>query len=53
MAPPKPFMVNCPLLAYELTPGSVIALPSSWSGTWDIRHTFRAFCVRSTPAPPA
>jgi uncharacterized cupin superfamily protein len=37
----------------ELTPGSVIALPSGWSGTWDIRHTLRAFCVRSTPAAPA
>ena len=36
---------------HELTPGSVIALPSGWSGTWDIRRTFRAFCVRSTPAP--
>ena len=37
----------------ELTPGSVIALPSGWSGAWDIRSTLRAFCVRSTPAPPA
>jgi uncharacterized cupin superfamily protein len=37
----------------EFTPGGVIALPSSWSGTWDIRRPFRAFCVRSTPAPPA
>jgi uncharacterized cupin superfamily protein len=36
---------------HELTPGSVIALPSGWSGTWEIRRTFRAFCVRSTPAP--
>jgi uncharacterized cupin superfamily protein len=36
----------------ELTPGSVIALPSGWSGSWDIRRTLRAFCVRSTPAPP-
>ena len=34
----------------ELTPGGVIALPSGWSGTWDIRSTFRAFCVR-TSAP--
>jgi uncharacterized cupin superfamily protein len=37
---------------HELTPGSVIALPSGWSGTWDIRRRFRALCVRSTPAPP-
>jgi uncharacterized cupin superfamily protein len=36
-----------------LTPGSVIALPGGWSGTWDIRSTLRVFCVRSTPAPPA
>jgi uncharacterized cupin superfamily protein len=36
---------------HALTPGSVIALPSGWSGAWDIRRTFRAFCVRSTPAP--
>jgi uncharacterized cupin superfamily protein len=38
---------------HEFTPGSVIALPGGWSGRWDIRHPFRAFCVRSTPAPPA
>jgi uncharacterized cupin superfamily protein len=38
---------------HELTPGGVIALPSGWSGSWDIRRPFRAFCVRSTPAPPA
>jgi uncharacterized cupin superfamily protein len=38
---------------HELTPGSVVALPSRWSGTWDIRHAVRAFCVRTTPAPPA
>jgi uncharacterized cupin superfamily protein len=37
----------------ELSPGGVIALPSGWSGTWDIRRPLRAFCVRSTPAPPA
>jgi uncharacterized cupin superfamily protein len=37
----------------ELTPGSVIALPGGSSGTWDIRRTLRAFCVRSTPAAPA
>jgi uncharacterized cupin superfamily protein len=36
---------------HELTPGSVFALPSRWSGTWDIRRAIRAFCVRSTPAP--
>ena len=38
---------------HELTPGSVVALPAGWSGTWDIRRTVRAFCVRSSPAPPA
>jgi uncharacterized cupin superfamily protein len=38
---------------HELTPGSVVALPSRWSGTWDIRHAVRAFCVRATAAPPA
>jgi uncharacterized cupin superfamily protein len=37
----------------EFGPGSVIALPSGWSGGWDIRRPFRAFCVRSTPAPSA
>jgi uncharacterized cupin superfamily protein len=37
----------------EITPGSVIALPSGWSGAWDIRRTLRVFCVRSTPAAPA
>jgi uncharacterized cupin superfamily protein len=37
----------------ELAPGSVIALPSGWSGSWDIRHSWRALCVRSTPATPA
>ena len=37
----------------EVTPGSVIALPSGWSGTWDIRRRLRAFCVRSTPVRPA
>jgi uncharacterized cupin superfamily protein len=47
------FLVDHDGTRHELTPGSVIALPSRWSGTWDIRHTFRAFCVRSTPAPPA
>jgi uncharacterized cupin superfamily protein len=37
----------------ELAPGSVVALPSGWSGSWDIRRRLRLFCVRSTPAPPA
>src|ERR1700733_6150537 len=37
----------------ELSPGAVLALPSGWSGTWDIRRPPRAFCVRSTPARPA
>jgi uncharacterized cupin superfamily protein len=37
----------------EFAPGSVLALPSGWSGTWDIRRSLRAFCVRSTPAPSA
>jgi uncharacterized cupin superfamily protein len=47
------FLVDADGTRHELTPGSVIALPSGWSGTWDIRRTLRAFCVRSTPAPPA
>jgi uncharacterized cupin superfamily protein len=47
------FLVDADGTRRELTPGSVIALPSGWSGTWDIRSTLRAFCVRSTPAPPA
>ncbi|MGD0069548.1 MAG: cupin domain-containing protein [Streptosporangiaceae bacterium] len=38
---------------HEFSPGGVIALPGSWSGTWDIRRPLRAFCVRSTPAPQA
>ena len=38
---------------HELAPGGVLALPSGWSGTWDIRSPVRAFCVRSTPAPSA
>ena len=38
---------------HEVTPGSVLALPSGWSGTCDIRHAVRAFCVTATPAPPA
>jgi uncharacterized cupin superfamily protein len=47
------FLVDNDGTRHEFTPGAVIALPSSWSGTWDIRRTFRAFCVRATPAPPA
>jgi uncharacterized cupin superfamily protein len=47
------FLVGHDGARHELTPGSVIALPSGWSGTWDIRRSLRAFCVRSTPAPPA
>jgi len=43
------FLVDHDGTRHELTPGSVMALPSRWSGTWDIRHAFRAFCVRSTP----
>jgi uncharacterized cupin superfamily protein len=46
------FLVGNDGARHELTPGCVIALPGGWSGTWDIRHTLRAFCVRSTPAPP-
>lgn len=38
---------------HDFGPGSVIALPSGWSGGWDIRHRLRGFRVRSTPAPPA
>ena len=47
------FLVGSDGSRRELSPGGVIALPSGWSGTWDIRRTLRAFCVRSTPAPPA
>jgi uncharacterized cupin superfamily protein len=47
------FVVGADGTRHEFAPGSVIALPSGWSGTWDIRRTLRAFCVRSTPAPPA
>jgi uncharacterized cupin superfamily protein len=46
------FLADSDGVRHELTPGSAIALPSGWSGTWDIRHTIRAFCVRTTPAPP-
>jgi uncharacterized cupin superfamily protein len=47
------FLVESDGTRIELTPGSVIALPSGWSGSWDIRRRLRAFCVRSTPATPA
>ena len=47
------FLVDSDGTRHEFTPGGVIALPGSWSGTWDIRRPFRAFCVRSTPAPRA
>jgi len=47
------FLVHNDGTRHEFTPCSVIALPGGWSGTWDIRRPFRAFCVRSTPAPPA
>ena len=47
------FLVGNDGTRHEFTPGGVIALPGNWSGTWDIRHAFRACCVRSTPAPPA
>jgi uncharacterized cupin superfamily protein len=47
------FLVEGDGTRHEFTPGGVIALPGSWSGTWDIRRPFRAFCVRSTPAPQA
>jgi uncharacterized cupin superfamily protein len=47
------FLVDDDGSRHELSPGGVVALPSGWSGTWDIRRTVRAFCVRSTPAPPA
>ena len=47
------FLVGNDGTRHEFTPGGVIALPGSWSGTWDIRRPFRAFCVRSTPAPQA
>ena len=47
------FLVESDGTRIELAPGSVIALPSGWSGSWDIRRRLRAFCVRSTPAAPA
>jgi uncharacterized cupin superfamily protein len=47
------FLVDNDGSRHEFTPGGVIALPGSWSGTWDIRRPWRAFCVRSTPAPAA
>jgi uncharacterized cupin superfamily protein len=47
------FLVDNDGTRHEFTPGGVIALPSGWSGTWDIRQPLRAFCVRSTPAPRA
>lgn len=47
------FLVDADGARHEFGPGGVIALPSGWSGHWDIRHPFRAWCVRSTPAPPA
>jgi uncharacterized cupin superfamily protein len=47
------FLVDADGARREFSPGGVIALPSGWSGEWDIRRPFRAFCVRSTPAPPA
>ena len=47
------FLVSDDGTRHDFSPGGVIALPSGWSGGWDIRSPFRAFCVRSTPAPPA
>ena len=47
------FLVSDDDTRHDFSPGDVIALPSGWSGGWDIRRPFRAFCVRSTPAPPA
>jgi uncharacterized cupin superfamily protein len=38
---------------HELTPGTALALPGGWSGTWDIRQALRMFCVSATPAQPA
>jgi uncharacterized cupin superfamily protein len=47
------FLVDNDGTRHEFTPGGVIALPSGWSGTWDIRQPLRAFCVRAAPAPRA
>jgi uncharacterized cupin superfamily protein len=47
------FLVGDDGTRHDFSPGGVIALPGGWSGGWDIRSPFRAFCVRSTPAPPA
>ncbi|MBF4160721.1 cupin domain-containing protein [Nocardioides acrostichi] len=37
---------------HELTPGSILVLPYSWMGHWDIRETIRKVYVHSTPVPP-
>ena len=47
------FLIDDDGTRHELTPGTALALPSGWSGTWDIREAVRMFCVRATPALPA
>ena len=47
------FLIDDGGTRHELTPGAALALPSGWSGTWDIRQAVRMFCVRATPALPA
>lgn len=37
---------------HELTAGSILVLPYSWRGHWDIRETIRKVYVHSTPVPP-
>jgi uncharacterized cupin superfamily protein len=34
---------------HELSAGSALALPTGWSGSWDIRTTLRVLDIRSTP----
>jgi uncharacterized cupin superfamily protein len=35
--------------AHELTAGTALAMPTGWSGTWDVRTTLRVLDIRSTP----
>lgn len=34
---------------HELTAGSSAALPSGWTGTWDVHRTLRTLAIHSTP----
>ncbi|MCW2750546.1 MAG: cupin [Aeromicrobium sp.] len=37
--------------AHELSAGSALAMPTGWSGSWDVRTTLRVLDIRSTPTP--